>query len=93
MDNRYTCAKCNPNEDQPDVDYCPECDTLTQSNAEHLATVEMQATRIAELEGALAGLFEHCAMVQRYWGDGSNAKQSHAAMAHARRVLEEGGGS
>ena len=36
----YTCAKCDPTEPHPDVDFCPKCDK--------------QSARIAELEGALA---------------------------------------
>lgn len=35
----YTCAKCDPTEPHPDVDFCPKCDK--------------QSARIAELEGAL----------------------------------------
>lgn len=38
----YTCAKCDPTEPHPDVDFCPKCDK--------------QSARIAELEGALRDL-------------------------------------
>ncbi len=38
----YTCAKCDPTEPHPDVDFCPKCDK--------------QSARIAELEGALRAL-------------------------------------
>ena len=29
---------------------------------------------------ALKGLFEHCAMVHKHWGDGDNTKQADAAI-------------
>lgn len=38
----YTCAKCDPTEPHPDVDFCPKCDK--------------QSARIAELEGALRSI-------------------------------------
>jgi hypothetical protein len=40
-----------------------------------------------ELADALRAVFEHCAMVHKRWGDGSNAKQADAAVAAARAVL------
>ncbi len=41
----------------------------------------------AELVAALNGLFEHCAMPHKHWGEGSNAKQADAAIAYARATL------
>lgn len=43
--------------------------------------------RNAELVVALNGLFEHCAMPHKHWGEGSNAKQADAAIAYARAAL------
>lgn len=41
---KYTCAKCDPTEPHPDLDYCPKCDK--------------QSARIAELEGAICERLE-----------------------------------
>lgn len=40
-----------------------------------------------EMLAALKGLFEHCAMIQRHWGDGSNSRESSAAIAAAEAVI------
>lgn len=40
-----------------------------------------------ELLGALAALFEHCAMVHKHWGDGNNLKEADAAIRDARALL------
>jgi hypothetical protein len=56
---------------------------------------EVQAARDAivsgpevdELIAALRGLFEHCAMVHKHWGDGDNTRQADAAVASARAAL------
>ena len=37
---------------------------------------------------ALKALFEHCAMVHKYWGDGSNAKEADAAIKSARAAIK-----
>jgi hypothetical protein len=41
-----------------------------------------------ELRDALAALYEHCSMVHRHWGEGSNQKQADAAIAAGRALLE-----
>jgi len=40
-----------------------------------------------EMREALAALFEHCAMVHKYWGDGCNQQQADAAIKQARALL------
>lgn len=47
----------------------------------------------AALITALEGLFEHCALIHKHWGDGDNTKLANAAesfardtLAHAKRV-------
>lgn len=36
---------------------------------------------------ALVGLFEHCAMVHKRWGDNGNQKESDSAIAAARAAI------
>jgi hypothetical protein len=47
-----------------------------------------------ELLSALESLFEHCSMVHKRWGDGSNQKEADAAIEAARAAIAkaEGGG-
>ena len=40
-----------------------------------------------EMREALAGLFEHCAMVHKHWGDGSNVKEADQAIKTASALL------
>lgn len=44
---------------------------------------------VREMRGALEGLFEHCTMVHRYWGENSNSKEADAAQAAALAVIEK----
>jgi hypothetical protein len=39
------------------------------------------------LAEALRGLFEHCAMIHKRWGDGSNVHEAAAALNNARAAL------
>jgi hypothetical protein len=48
-------------------------------------------TGLPELLAALSDLFKHCAMVHRHWGEGSNQKESDAAIAAARAALAKAG--
>jgi len=41
----------------------------------------------AQLAEALRALFEHCAMVHKHWGDGSNAREADAAQVDAHAAL------
>jgi hypothetical protein len=41
-----------------------------------------------ELLEALRGVFEHCALVHKHWGDGGNQQQADAAVASARALLD-----
>ena len=50
------------------------------------------ATTQAEVEAlraALQGLFDHCAMVHKHWGDGDNTKEADAAQKTARAALAD----
>lgn len=42
-----------------------------------------------DMREALAGLFEHCAMIHKHWGDGNNAKEAEAAIERGRALLAE----
>jgi len=39
------------------------------------------------LVGSLKALFEHCAMIHKYWGDNSNTKEADAAIKSAHATL------
>ncbi|MDX9972247.1 MAG: hypothetical protein RBU21_04550 [FCB group bacterium] len=45
-----------------------------------------------ELLDALKGLFEHCAMIHRVWGDGSNQKEADAAIAAGKAAIAKAEG-
>lgn len=61
---------------------------------DHEAAAANLADRVLDLTkqrdsvyAALWGLFEHCAMIHKVWGDGSNQKQADAAIAAGRAAL------
>ena len=45
------------------------------------------ANREGQLLRALKGLFEHCAMVHKHWGDNSNQKEASEAITYAEAVM------
>jgi hypothetical protein len=46
-----------------------------------------------EMLEALKGLFEHCSMIHKHWGEGSNATEAREAIAFAEAtILKAGGG-
>jgi hypothetical protein len=42
-----------------------------------------------DMQKALEGLFEHCAMVHRFWGDNSNNREADAAIKAAQVALDK----
>ena len=51
---------------------------------------EANARLIAEapmMKAALAGLFEHCVMIHKHWGDGDNTKEANKAIEKAKAAL------
>lgn len=44
-------------------------------------------TREQQLEQALRGLFEHCAMIHKHWGENSNTKQADEAIKFAQSLI------
>jgi hypothetical protein len=42
---------------------------------------------------ALKGLFEHCAMVHKHWGDGDNTKEANAAILAATSAIQKAEGN
>ncbi len=65
----------------------PDC---VDGESEANATFIVRAVNSHDaLISALQGLFEHCAMVHKHWGDGSNQKEADAAITAARATLAE----
>lgn len=56
-------------------------------HGERLRALVDQANAAGELRAALADLFEHCAMVHKHWGEGSNNREANAAQERARKLL------
>ena len=50
-------------------------------------TVDLDLPPDPTLLDALNGLFEHCAMVHKHWGDGNNQKEANAAIEAARAAI------
>ena len=46
-----------------------------------------------DLLEALEGLFEHCSMVHRHWGDGCNQREADAAVSLARQAINAARGT
>lgn len=44
-----------------------------------------------ELAEALSEIFQHCVLVHKHWGDGSNQREADAAIAKGRAALEKAG--
>jgi hypothetical protein len=42
---------------------------------------------------ALKGLFEHCAMVHKHWGDGDNTKEANTAIKKAEAAIKKAEGN
>lgn len=53
---------------------CPDCDGSGKPS-------------YADLVSAMGRLFEHCAMVHKYWGENCNQREADAAIANARALL------
>lgn len=45
-----------------------------------------------DLLEALTGLFEHCAMIHKQWGDGDNTREADAAIKTARAAIAKAEG-
>jgi hypothetical protein len=65
--------------------------SVNRSNDEREANARLIASA-PELLEALKGLFEHCAMVHKHWGAGSNASEAQAAQDFARAAIAKAEG-
>jgi hypothetical protein len=57
---------------------------------------EVNARLIAaapEMLAALEAIFRECALVHKYWGDGSNTREADAAIAAATGAIVKAGGT
>lgn len=59
---------------------------------EHIANVRLMEVA-PELLAALEDLFEHCVMVHKHWGEGSNAREADAAQERARAAIAKARGN
>ena len=64
-----------------------------RKSAEGIADLIDQKTGAGELLEALKGLFEHCAMVHKHWGDNSNQKEADAAINTANAAIAKAEGN
>jgi hypothetical protein len=62
-----------------------------ESRDEMLANARLIAAA-PDLLDALKGLFEHCTMIHRVWGDGSNRKEADAAIAAGKAAIAKAEG-
>jgi hypothetical protein len=73
----------------------PITDMVREQSGDYIKAVEAMEESHADLLAALQGLFEHCVMVHKHWGDGCNRKQAKAAedFALAAIAKAQGGAS
>lgn len=58
-----------------------------EKNRQDAEYIVHAANAYPELVGALQGLFEHCVMLHKRWGEGCNLKEADAAQDTARALL------
>ena len=70
-----------------DVEYdggiCPLFEALAATDADMRLAAAAPALR-----DALRGIFEHCVMIHKQWGEGCNSKQAGEAIAAGRALLD-----
>lgn len=65
----------------------------SERGQQDLAAAREALAKYESLVGALEGLFEHCAMVHKHWGEGSNATAADTAISEAREALARAKGA
>lgn len=78
-----TCEVCTTEKHGVNPYRCRDC----QNEFDTPVRIEEPPTR-QELLSALQGLFEHCAMIHKHWGEGSNAQAAQQAIEHAKALAE-----
>ena len=68
---------------------CPHYDNRQSDNAALIAAAPTLAARVVELEAALRGVLENCALIHKHWGANSNATAAKVAEDTARAALTE----
>jgi len=59
---------------------------ISKLGAEGIANARLIAAA-PDLLAALEGLFEHCAMTHKHWGEGCNQREADAAQTAARAAI------
>lgn len=65
---------------------------VNQFYTQHGKDCNTAADVLTDLLAALEGLFEHCAMIHKHWGNGSNAQEADAAQQYARAAISRAKG-
>ena len=68
------------------------CGIISKEKKANAAFIVRACNSHDALVSALQSLFEHCAMVHKYWGDGSNTKEADAAIESARAAIKSATG-
>ena len=71
---------------------CPECSALAYLVDPPDWTKDPVRDAAPEMLAALEGLFEHCAMIHKHWGEGSNQREADQAQERARAAIAKAKG-
>ena len=71
----------------PDTPHSLRIAELAALNDKNIARANRLQDTNTELVAALNGLFEHCSMIHKHWGEGDNTKQADAAQTAARAAI------
>lgn len=69
-----------------DEELCPE---HGGSIEEHAVLIVKAVNNHEAMVKALQGLFEHCSMIHKHWGEGCNQKEADEAIKSARAALKD----
>jgi hypothetical protein len=77
------------------IDIDPTCFGVTAKGSTSVALARKNARMMAaapDMLAAIEGLFEHCAMVHKRWGEGHNQREADAAIKAAHAAIAKARG-